>query len=245
MIASLPMYHRPELAADHALLWQLIRAGLQKAGIGAPEHLSQNAAGVDTWLNPSLVFSQTCGMPYRLKLHGKTTLIGTPDYGVQGCPPGYYRSAFIVHKNDARQQLTDYRDALFAYNEKLSQSGYAAAQVTAATQGFTFENMFLSGAHRNSARIVADGIADIAALDAVTWRLIRQYDDMAAELRVLCWSTPTPGLPYITRQGADAAVYFSAVAEAIAALPPASRQILGLRGLVAIPARHYLAIPNP
>ena len=88
MIASMMMYARPQLAGAHDRFWDLIRDELGKRGIGSPKELSQTAEEFEVWTDPALVLSQTCGMPYRLWLHEKVELIGTPDYGLESCPIG-------------------------------------------------------------------------------------------------------------------------------------------------------------
>jgi len=117
------MYQRPELVAAHDRFWSLIRDGLLAAGIAAPERLSQAADENAVWADPSLVLSQTCGMPYRTRLRGRVALVGTPDFGVDGCGPGYYRSAIVVRAGDARRELKEYRDGVLAFNQTDSQSG--------------------------------------------------------------------------------------------------------------------------
>ena len=245
MIASLAMYARPETAAATDRYWALIRDGLAARDIEAPERLETALPFMETWRDPGLVFSQTCGRPYRLALHGKVRLVATPDYGLSDCRPGYYRSPFVVRARDARTTLSDYGAATFAYNEKMSQSGWAAPQCHAAMQGFRFENIWQSGGHIASARAVAEGRADIAALDALTWDLIKRYEDFSTELRVLDWTGETPGLPYITGPANDPDAVFAAVAEAIEVLPIVDRIDLRLKGLVRISADDYLSVPNP
>jgi ABC-type phosphate/phosphonate transport system substrate-binding protein len=245
MIASLMMYLRPELAEAHARYWALIRAGLVARGISAPEHLSNATEEFAVWNAPDLTLSQTCGMPYRLWLHERVTLVGTPDFGVQGCPPGYYNSVFVVRRNDPRETIADFRRARFAYNQSFSQSGYSAPYAHCMAQGFWFENRSQSHGHRASAQAIAEGSAEIAALDAVSWRLIQRYDAFAADLRELARTTPTPGLPYIAGATADRAATFEAISEAIAGLLPEDAEALGIRGLVAIPKAAYLAAPSP
>ena len=245
MIANLMMYRRPETDPALARFWDHIRAELARRGIDSPATLSQDAEEFSVWEAPDLVLSQTCGMPYRTRLHHKVTLVGTPDYALSDCPPGYYRSAFLVRRDDKRRTLPGFRDATFAFNQTISQSGYAAPYFHLRPHGFWFENRLQTGQHRDSARAVADGRADIAALDAVTWRLVEKYDPFARDLRVLEWTRPTPGLPLITANHAMADKIFDAVAAAIETLPAPHCDILGLRGLVRIAKADYLALKNP
>lgn len=245
MIANLMMYRRPELDGAHDRYWQLIRGHLYDAGIDSPRSLSQDAEEFSVWKHPDLVLSQTCGMPYRLWLHDTVELIGTPDFDLEGCPPGYYRSALIIRADDPRSEVTAFKQARFAYNQTFSQSGYAAPHTHTAPLGFFFENQMQSGAHLISAKFVAEGRADIAAVDAVTWRNIQTYEDFARRLRVLAWTAPTPGLPLITAKGNDVAAIFKAVEMAIADLDPDDRSNLGLKGIVSIAKHDYLRVPNP
>ncbi|MBD3664786.1 phosphate/phosphite/phosphonate ABC transporter substrate-binding protein [Sulfitobacter aestuariivivens] len=245
MIASLMMYARPELDAAHVRYWALIRDELARRGIPAPETLSNGLSEFDVWTSRDLVLSQTCGMPYRKRLHDQVSLIGTPDFGVDGCPPGYYRSPIVVRADDPRTALSDFAQARFAYNMNISQSGFASIYAATRPHGFWFRDRTESGSHSASAQAVAAGTADIAALDAVTWRLIQRYDDFAPDLRVLEWTDPTPGLPYIAAAGADTDATFDAVHAAIGSLDAPDRKALGIKDLIAIPKETYLAIPNP
>lgn len=245
MIASLPMYRRPQLVDEHRRYWNLIRAALRDAGIASPIELSQEADEWETWTHPELVLSQTCGMPYRTRLHGHVELVGTPDFGIDDCDPGFYRSAFVVRSNDRRHNLEDFASGLFAYNQDHSQSGYAAAYHHVQQLGFWFDRRFHTGQHLASAQAVASSRADIASIDAVSWRLIEQHEPLADQLQVLAWTEPTPGLPYVTRLGADVPLILGAVEQAISQLSEPDKRALGILGIVPIPADAYLAIADP
>ncbi len=246
MIASLPMYNQPDCLPATDRYWALIRDGLRVAGVAAPDHLTWGMpVFLDHWQRDDLVLSQTCGYPFRAILYGKVTLIGTPDFGVEGCAPGYYRSVFITRLDDSRRDLAAFQDARFAYNDAMSQSGWAAPQNHVAGLGFRFRNLLHSGGHALSAGAVLNGRADIASVDAVTWRFLARNDPALAGLRVLDRTDPTPSLPYIAALGANRAVVFDAVAAAISALHPQDRETLGLKGIVHIPAEAYLAVPTP
>ncbi|MGB7317581.1 MAG: PhnD/SsuA/transferrin family substrate-binding protein [Planktotalea sp.] len=245
MIANLMMYRRAELDEAHRRYWELIRKNLAKAGIDAPEYLSQDAEEFYVWKHPQLVLSQTCGMPYRIWLHDKVQLVGTPDFGLTDCPAGYYRSAILVRADDPRTHIDAFKDATFAYNQTFSQSGYAAPFEHLRASGFWFENRVQTEQHLESAKAVAAGRADIASLDAVTWRNIERHEPFAGALRVLEWTKPTPGLPLITAIGNDAGAIFNAVEQAISELDETSKTDLGLKGIVRIPKEDYLIVPNP
>lgn len=246
MIAALPMYDRPENAAAHDDLWAAIRDALRARGIPAPDALDRTIPLWNGWLHPGLVLGQTCGLPYRSRLHGQVALIATFDYGLEDTPPGYYRSVFVARADDPRRDPADFAGARFAYNEGSSHSGWAAPQLWASTRGFAFAPTLETGAHRASARAVAEGRADIAAVDAITWRGILRWDrEVAAALRVIGRTEAAPGQALIAAAGTEPAAHAEAVAEGLSALDPRVRATLGIVGLVRIPAAAYLAVPTP
>lgn len=246
MIATFPMYDWPQVSASTDRLWAGIRDGLRAGGHAAPDALTRGDSIWEMWESPALVLGQTCGMPYRTVLHGRVNLVGTPDYALPDAPPGYYYSELVV-RADAGGALADFVDRTLAFNGQDSQSGWAAPQNHLAALGLPpFRHTLHTRAHRESARAVAEGRAAIAAIDAVTWRLIVAHTpELAGRLRVLGHTGPTPGLPFITARGRDPAPVRAAAAAAIAGLDATDKAALGLAGLVQITPEAYLAVPTP
>ncbi|MFU1477177.1 phosphate/phosphite/phosphonate ABC transporter substrate-binding protein [Roseovarius sp. C7] len=241
MIASLPMYDRPELRDAHDAYWQLISQNLG----AAPAALTREGDLWDIWQSPDLVLSQTCGFPYRARLHDKVTLVGTPDYGLPGCPPGHYNSVLVARADDPRD-LATLGEARFAYNEPMSQSGWAAPATHFSEARLTLNPVLQTGGHALSARAVANDDADLAAIDALSWTLFCIHEpETATRLRELTRTAPTPALPYIARKGADGPATFDAIRRAIDALAPADRAALHLHGICVISPAAYRAVPTP
>lgn len=242
MIVWLGMYDLPALQAANDRLWTAIRARLGEG----PETLRRDIHTWAVWQSPDMLLAQTCGLPFRARLHDKVTLVGTPDYGLPGCPPGHYNSALVVRSDDPRTELADFAHARLAFNDGLSQSGWAAPWAHFQAAGVEIGPRLETGAHAASAAAVVEGRADIAALDALTWTLLQDHrPDLTAGLRELERTTPTPVLPYITSPGRDPAPLANAIAGAIDDLSPDDRALLHLRALVQIPAAAYLALPIP
>ncbi|MBE0452333.1 MAG: PhnD/SsuA/transferrin family substrate-binding protein [Roseovarius sp.] len=241
MIASLPMYDRPETAAANDRLWQGVRARLGQG----PAQLARGGDPWAHWQSPDLILSQTCGLPYRARLHDRLSLVATPVYDLPDCPEGFYYSVFVVRAGDLRAAPHDFAGAALACNEPLSQSGWAAPQAHAAAQGFAFGRILMTGAHRLSGQAVAEGRADIAAIDALTWALMQRHDAIARDLRVIGRTAPGPGLPYVTARHRDPEPIRAALAGALAALSAADRATLGLRGIVYLSPETYRALPIP
>lgn len=238
MIASLLMYDRPETRGPYEELWDGIRAAFDG---DLPEKLTQDGDLWEHWMSPELALAQTCGLPLRARLKDHVTLVGTPDYRVEGCPPGYYNSVAVMRLGDVRQG--DPRHLRLAYNDPLSQSGWAAAVEHAG--GPDFAGYLRTGSHAASAVAVADGAADIAYLDAVTWRTMARWDDVASGLRVVARTDPTPGLPIITAHAEWAEDLATAIARAIDGLSLDAREATGLHDLVRIPLEAYLSRALP
>ena len=241
MIASLPMYDRPETAAVNDKLWGLVR---ERLGYG-PEALTRGGDLWDHWVNPDLVLSQTCGMPYRTRLDGKVALVGAPIHGLEYLSDGHYCSYLVARKDDPRTDLQEFDGACLAYNAKVSQSGWAAPLNYAAEIGLAFSIGPKTGGHASSASAVVEGQADIAALDAVSWEMMKRWDEIAGALKVVGKTPETPALPFITSLARDAGQMRRALDGAISALSPDEGVLLCLKGLVWVAPQNYLKIPNP
>lgn len=241
MIASLPMYDHPALRGATDRYWQAIRTALGEG----PSELTREPDLWAQWRARDLLISQTCGYPYRARLHGQVQLVGTPDYGLPGCGAGEYNSVFAVRTDDSRNTLAEFQGATFAYNEAMSQSGWAAPMLHARDSGVCFGRFIKTGGHAFSAQAVATGKADIAGLDALSWKLMQAHDAFAKGLKVIAVTPPTPVLPYITSRTTNIARLRTAMTEAITALSQDDRDALSLHGIVEIGSDRYLAVASP
>ena len=241
MIASLPMYDRPETQAANDRLWTLVRANSDDP---LPPALTRGEDPWDHWQAPDLTLSQTCSLPYRARLHDKVALVGTPVHDLD-CPPGFYYSVCLIRRNDTRKTFKEFAKARIAVNDPLSQSGWAAPQALANEQDFSLRDVLLTGAHHASAKAVASGQADIAAVDAVTWSLIQRFDEFSEDLMVLTQTPATPALPFITAPNRDASALRAALSRGIDALSAEDKDLLCLQGITDIPAETYLSLPIP
>lgn len=241
MIAFLGMYDRPEIAAANDRLWQAVQQALGRG----PDGLHRDIDPWVAWQSPELLLAQTCGCPFRTRLYGEVQLVGTPDYGLPDCPAGYYRSVFVARKSDAGKTLRAFDRSRFAYNDPLSQSGWAAPLIHMQDRDILPGALIESGGHQNSARMVAEGDADFAALDLLSWMLIQEHDSFAADLCEIELTAPTPGLPFITALGVDPAELYLALESAIKNLDEQSLKSLHLKGLIHIPSSAYLEVPTP
>lgn len=246
MIASLPMYLRAETKDALDAFWILIADALRQRDIKAPDALDHTAPMIDTWARGDLVLSQICNLPYRSNFHGKVTLIGAADHGLPGAAPGHYYSNIIARADDPRDNLIDLNGATFALNGVDSHSGWAAAWMLFQPNGVTPGTFLGTGAHRESAKAVAEGRADFASIDAQTYALLQRHEPkLTGHLRIIARTPHSPGISYITAGITDPAPYRAALNEALGALPAPTRETLMLRAIVPLPTSAYTDLPIP
>lgn len=234
MIAALPMYDWPEERPAVDALWARIRDALRDAGLDAPEDLARSDDLRGQWRHPDLLLGQTCGLPYAAELHGHVHLIGSLDARLERCPPGHSLSVIVARADDGRPPA-DLLAARPAVNSDDSQSGWGALALWAAALGLPIRTAPLAtGAHAASALAIAEGRADIAAIDAASWRLLRRHrPGLAARLRTLDETPPTPGLPLIAARRFDPDIIARALDTA-----------LGPGALVRFSPEDYIRVPR-
>ncbi|MEE4014390.1 PhnD/SsuA/transferrin family substrate-binding protein [Roseibium sp. FZY0029] len=253
LAVRLPMYDWPEVRAATRDLESALQAALCQTLNLTDGDIRPWPAGrdlADTWTDPGLLLSQTCGYPLTHALAGKVRLVGTPHYDAEGCDGPRYCSQLIVQRDSAHQTLADLRGKRAVFNGPDSQSGmnafrHAVAQLE--TGGSFFSEVGESGSHLASLRAVADGKADIASIDAVCWALVcREVPDLAQQLRPLARTASAPGLPLITsRRFSDTqhALITEAVAEVFTAPETQpSRCRLGIKGFSNLSSDDYAVI---
>ena len=203
-IAAFPMYDYPELTAVHAALWAALHGALNTAGVAElPSRLTRDSSHFDLWRHPRLLLGQACEYPLATSCAGYVRLVATPRYTVPGCDGGIlYRSAIVVRATDPAETLVDLRGRRCIVNERDSNSGMnllraAIAPVSGGARFFS--TVTLSGSHRASVAAVAAGLADVAAIDGVSFAHFQRLDrSVVASLRVLCWTPPSPCPPFVT-----------------------------------------------
>lgn len=203
-LVSIAMYvTSPPLAHATAELWSFLRQYLSQAGLeDLPEKLDRTVPYDQAWLRPDLLLSQTCGYPFASSLRGRVRLVATPVYGHPGCDGPLMRSFIIVRKDSSLGSLEDLRDTTAAINSPDSNSGsnlFRAAVAPLARDGRFFGRIIETGSHGGSIAAVADGRADSAAIDCITYANIRRFDPGQIEgIRIIAETPKGPGLPFIT-----------------------------------------------
>jgi ABC-type phosphate/phosphonate transport system substrate-binding protein len=243
LIAVLPMYDFPGTAAANDALWAAISARLAEAGVRAPTRLTRGGDLAALWRHPGLVFGQTCGYPYVTGLKDSVTLIATPEYSFAGCEGASHRSFIIRAARDPRRGLAEFRGAAAAINAQDSNTGmnlFRAAIASVAGEAPFFSSVVVTGSHEASVEAVAEGQADLASIDCVSFALLsRGRPELVEGMALVAESPLSPGLPFVASARLEQST-IDAVREALfaALADPAldeTRATIGLKG--ARPAR--------
>ena len=216
--SSLPMYDLPELTRATDAWWDGLARHMRTEGISDVPDTRSRPLGdselLQHWTSPTLLFSQTCGYPLTHALAGRVRLLALPVYACDGCgSDGFYSSMIVVPAQSKVYSIADCRSARAVYNSDDSMSGLlalhvAAARVAATADSPLFSDALRSGAHTDSLRALAEGRAEVAAIDPVSYALLaKTQPDLIAGTRVIGRSPSVPGLPYITSLRHDDEVF--------------------------------------
>lgn len=245
-VASLPMYDWPELRRATDALWQAVARRLTASGIGAPATLDRSRSADEVWRDAGLVLSQTCGFPYATRLRDSVSLVATPIYDADGCEGPHYSSFVVARGGEGGGALADFAGRRVAFNARDSLSGYVALVAAIRHAGLSPEafDWVETGGHRESVRAVAEGRADLAAIDAVCWALAARFEaDPVARLAVIGRTPLRPALPFISA-GGRSADELDAIRSALSAAlsdreTEEARRALGLVDVAAMSAADY------
>ncbi|MER9139084.1 PhnD/SsuA/transferrin family substrate-binding protein [Mesorhizobium sp. M0830] len=165
------------------------------------------------WLHPALLFAQTCWGPMELGLSRHVQVIGQPSYdGYEGGQGELYSSAIVMLADGAPSvaspadggpliPLDRIRGKRFTFNNLDSMSGLIGLTRDLEAMGESldlFASRSKSGGHRSSIVAIAEGKADVAAIDCESWVLAQRFEPAAKNVRVVGWTGRRKGLPYIT-----------------------------------------------
>jgi len=165
------------------------------------------------WLHPALLFAQTCWVPMELGLSSHVQVIGQPSYDAyEGGQGELYSSALVMRTGEGSEArspadgnallpLDLMRGKRFTFNSLDSMSGMIGLtrDLQAAGESLDiFSSRSESGGHRASIVTVAEGRADVAAIDCESWALAQRFEPGARKVAIVGWTARRKGLPFIT-----------------------------------------------
>jgi ABC-type phosphate/phosphonate transport system substrate-binding protein len=187
------------------------------------------------WRHPKLLFGQTCWGPMESGLAPFVEVVGQPDYSrFEGGEGQLYSSAVLMRREDAPEAVTPsgegravlpialLRGRRLAFNGSDSMSGYLALERDLESVGeamAVFPERIETGGHRASIRAVAEGRADVCAVDCRSWAMAKRFEPATDALIPVGWTARRKGLPYIASASLPKAV-IAAVRTAVETLKP-------------------------
>ncbi|HEV2900114.1 MAG TPA: PhnD/SsuA/transferrin family substrate-binding protein [Pseudaminobacter sp.] len=170
------------------------------------------------WLHPNLLLAQTCWGPMEQGLSRHVQVIGQPNYdGFEGGQGEFYSSAILMRCDEGHERMPSpadgralipldlLRNRRFAFNSTDSMSGIMALMRDLEAMGENlgiFSEHLETGGHRASVVAVAEGRADICAIDCRSWALAQRFEPAARDVQVVGWTKRRKGLPYIASRTA-------------------------------------------
>ncbi len=247
VLASLPMYDLEPLRDATDAWWRALAQAFRERGLeNVPVRLDR-ADRHDHWSSRDLLLSQTCGWPLVNAFAGRLRLLATPRYDVPCCQGSDYCSLILVRNTSRVAELDDLRGLSAAINGADSHSGYNALRATIAplaSAGTFFGDVRVSGSHQGSLAMVAQGTADVCAVDCVSFALMQDtMPDATDGVRVLATTRCAPALPYVTaaQRGDDEVEALREGLLAAASDPRLDdvRRRLRLKGFAVLPLEAY------
>lgn len=156
-----------------------------------------------------------------------------------------YTSLVLVHKSSRYHAFKDLHDAILAYNDVYSLSGFHCVRFHVAElqlQEPFFRSCIRTGGHLNSVQALVDGLADAAAIDiSVIRALITEGSPLLDDLRVL---EDTPSLGPNTSQPFVAPLWLAEntrreLRDALCSAPKELLATFGWKEIVPVDASHY------
>lgn len=136
----------------------------------------------------------TCGYPF-VRFQAQLRLLAVPLY--QGQPT--YQSYLIrPRQDDSVKGWPDLRGKVFAYSDRLSNSGWLVAQGQFAAAGLSqgdLKRSFFAHGHRNVAEAVAARLAQAGSIDGYVWETMRLQGLSAAHQTEVVWKSPFHAFP--------------------------------------------------
>lgn len=203
-IASARMYAVAPAAAStwHALLLQLARRArvpLETVELPAPAPIAQ------LWSHPRKGAVFMCGLPLARSRRPPCILAAPVPAAAEFAGRAHYWSDFVVRAGSAHRSLEETLGGRIAFTSPESQSGFAAPLAhlrrLAAAPPLFREVLAPQVTPQGALSAVAEGRADVAAIDAYSLLLLRRYaPELVAQVRVVDRTQPRPIPPLVASE---------------------------------------------
>ncbi len=197
------MYDFAEISSATDQFWRALQKNLVTLGLNDVPALLVRPDDLQAfWSSHDLLIGQTCGYPFKTGLCGDARYVATPCYRTRFSTGPTHKSLIVVHHQSQIETISDARGKICAINMADSNTGMNLLRLEIAKlqpASPFFSRVYETLAHRNSMRAVANGEADMTAIDCVTFALVEQIDrTLCRQLKIIAETEATPALPFIT-----------------------------------------------
>lgn len=195
MTASLLYYRFPDVDWAYRDLWRAVR----RRAPWLPEHLTLDGDPDARCRERDLVLAQTCGWPLVSDYRESVRVVGSFVPAIPEAAGATYHALLVARRPVAPRELRGARAAVNAYH---SLSGWVSLLWAVHGPGARWEGAVReTGSHRESVLALSRGEADVASIDAVTWRHLQRVEPDATSLLTVVGHGPrVPTLPLVTRR---------------------------------------------
>ncbi len=155
----------------------------------------------DLLRNPNMLLGHTCGYPLMRFLRNDCQPVCVPRFDIVGCNGKYYSSHIVASIDSDIVELRGCHNKIAAINGYDSNSGMNVLRHAVSLLGHPppfFSKVIESGSHFKSLSAVVDGKADVAAIDSVSFALIKdEWPELIKQVKTIGSSKATCGLPLV------------------------------------------------
>ena len=169
---------------------------------------SVHAELMKMWSSTDMVLSQSCGLPFMEELHQFVNVIGTPLWTDVSDERGRYRTVIVAREALGISSIAEVQGMRPVVSNTQSLSGWCSLGVALSevTTDPTFvQTITQSGGHAKSLQMLQDNKADIASIDAATFRLLgRHRPALTNNMRIIARGPLVPATPFIVSKNCGA-----------------------------------------
>lgn len=155
----------------------------------------------EAFVSGSVDLAWACGLLTAERIDGlDLEVVAAPVFA--GEAGAVYRSVIVVSAESHAVTVSDTFDGRLALNEYGSWSGYRGLERWLETRSLSidaYRTHVLTGSHRNSVSAVAEGVADVAAVDHTVWDHLVATEPRVSGVRVLATTSDSPAPPFSLR----------------------------------------------
>lgn len=215
MLAAFPWYDLPAVQWANDKIWKATKLAAK---------YDRDIDFIELLHHSKLMVSQACGLDLYLS-SAPIEPIAAPVFDLD-CEEGTYYS-HIVGDRSGR---------IAAVNSISSRSGLSALLTICEP-----DKLVITGSHTSSLLMVQSGQADVAAIDAVTWKIIEQnVPELLAGINIFARSATAPSPPFVVRRESLSEAVFTGLNTAMNSSNTVdARKALFLKGIVPIQRSDY------